>query len=95
MPRISCRYLIFKQMDLWVCSSLLVRMIEGDFVEPPPNHSLISMAEDSTTLPCHYEPSNGTVMVQVTWLQEKPDGTNEQIITAHHINGQTGNWHCD
>uniref|UniRef100_A0A3Q0SZE7 Nectin cell adhesion molecule 4a n=1 Tax=Amphilophus citrinellus TaxID=61819 RepID=A0A3Q0SZE7_AMPCI len=81
-------------MDSWVYSSLLVRVIPGDFVEPPPNHSLISMAEDRTILPCHYKPSNGTVVVQVTWLQEKPDGTKEQIITAHHINGQTafGSW---
>lgn len=63
-------------------------------MEPPPNHSLISMAEDRTILPCQYKPSDGNVVVQVTWLQAKPDGTKEQIITAHHINGQTafGSW---
>ncbi|XP_030578513.1 nectin-4 isoform X2 [Archocentrus centrarchus] len=79
---------------LFVLLHIFVRVIPGDFVEPPPNHSLISMAEDRTILPCHYKPSNGTVVVQVTWLQEKPDGTKEQIITAHPINGQTafGSW---
>lgn len=56
----------------------------------PPNGSMRSLAEEETVLPCHYQPSGNDVVVQVTWYKEKSDGTKEQIILAHHINGQTG-----
>lgn len=56
----------------------------------PPDKSILSMAEEETVLPCRYQPETGQTVVQVTWNKEKPDGTEEQIITAHHINGQTG-----
>ncbi|XP_054457682.1 nectin-4 [Anoplopoma fimbria] len=74
---------------LWI----LVTVIWGDFVDLPPNNPLLSLAEDETVLPCRYQPTGGTV-VQVTWYKEKPDATKDQIITAHHINGQTafGTW---
>ena len=59
-------------------------------MELPPNDFIRSLAEEETVLPCRYRPTDGNLVVQVTWYKEKPDGTKEQIITAHHINGQTG-----
>ena len=44
-----------------------------------------TLAEDETVLSCRYQPTNGDVVVQVTWYKAK-----EQIITAHHTSGQTG-----
>ncbi|XP_044039043.1 nectin-4 [Siniperca chuatsi] len=75
---------------LWI----FVTVIQGDFVEFPPNDPIRSLAEEETVLPCRYQPSGGNVVVQVTWYKEKPDATKEQIITAHHTNGQTafGTW---
>lgn len=81
-------------MNLWSYLSLPVTVIKGDFVAPPPNYSLTSLAEEETILPCRYKPDAESTVVQVTWFQEKPDGNKEQIITAHHVNGKTGNWHC-
>ncbi|XP_039996373.1 nectin-4 [Xiphias gladius] len=83
---------------LSLCLSVLrifVTAIQGEFVELPPNAFVRSLAEDETVLPCRYKPSEtNVVVVQVTWYKEKPDATKEQIITAHHINGQTafGPW---
>uniref|UniRef100_A0A3B4V2R5 Nectin cell adhesion molecule 4a n=1 Tax=Seriola dumerili TaxID=41447 RepID=A0A3B4V2R5_SERDU len=78
-------------MDLPSCPSpLSVTVIHGEFMGLPPNGSLRSLAEEETVLPCRYQPSeSGVVVVQVTWYKET-----EQIITAHHINGQTafGTW---
>lgn len=53
-----------------------------------------SLAEEETVLPCVYQPSPEETMVQVTWSKEKSGGAKEQIILAHHINGQTtfGSW---
>uniref|UniRef100_A0A3Q4GZV3 Nectin cell adhesion molecule 4a n=1 Tax=Neolamprologus brichardi TaxID=32507 RepID=A0A3Q4GZV3_NEOBR len=81
-------------MNLWSYLSLPVTVIKGDFVAPPPNYSLTSLAEEETILPCRYEPDAESTVVQVTWFQEKPDGAKEQIITAHHVNGKTafGPW---
>lgn len=78
-------------MNLRAYLSLLVTVIQGDFVEPPPNYSLTSLMDEKTILPCRYEPDAENTVVQVTWFQEKPDGAKEQIITAHHVNGKTGN----
>uniref|UniRef100_A0A3Q3Q5Z9 Ig-like domain-containing protein n=1 Tax=Monopterus albus TaxID=43700 RepID=A0A3Q3Q5Z9_MONAL len=74
----------------------LVYIWSGEFVELPPNNFLRSLAEEETILPCRYQPKKGDggVVVQVTWYKKKPDATKEQIITAHHTNGQTafGTW---
>uniref|UniRef100_A0A673ABT6 Nectin cell adhesion molecule 4a n=1 Tax=Sphaeramia orbicularis TaxID=375764 RepID=A0A673ABT6_9TELE len=70
-------------------------LILGDFVDVPPNDSVRSLAEEETTLPCIYsKPSPDVTVVQVSWFKENSDGTKEQLITAHHENGQTafGTW---
>ncbi|XP_044197423.1 nectin-4 isoform X2 [Thunnus albacares] len=82
---------------LSVCLCVLwmfVTVIQGEFVELPPNDSILSRAEEETILPCLYHLDKDNVMVQVTWYKEKPDDTKEQIITAHRTNGQTafGTW---
>ncbi|KAF0039049.1 hypothetical protein F2P81_009533 [Scophthalmus maximus] len=81
---------------LSLCLSVLrIFAIQGTFVELPPKDSIRSLAEEETVLPCRYQPSeSNVVVVQVTWYKEKPDATKEQIITAHHMNGQTafGTW---
>lgn len=63
----------------------------GVFVEPP---ELVtyqrSMAESETRLPCRYHVQEGEKVVQVTWFKELPNGTKDQIITAHFTDGQTG-----
>lgn len=62
-------------------------------MDPPSKDPILSLAEEETILPCHYLPTDAT-LVQVTWYKEKLDGDKEQIITAHHTNGQTafGQW---
>lgn len=73
------------------CLSLfLVTVIQGEFVDPPPRDPILSLAEEETVLPCLYKPAADVQVVQVTWYKEMPDATKEQIITAHHLNGQTG-----
>ncbi|KAM9827177.1 nectin-4 [Neosynchiropus ocellatus] len=64
----------------------------GGFVDNPPSGSVRARAEHDTELPCRYETTD--TIVQVTWYKKKLDGTKEQIITAHHLNGQTafGTW---
>lgn len=49
-----------------------------------------SLAEGETRLPCHYQVEEEEKVVQVTWLKEHADGTKEQIITAHFMDGHTG-----
>lgn len=68
----------------------LVSEIHGDFLDPPKKDPIRTLAEDETVLPCRYQPTADNVVVQVTWYKEKPDSTKDQIITAHHTNGQTG-----
>ncbi|XP_071334136.1 nectin-4 [Trachinotus anak] len=71
---------------------IFVTVIHGEFVERPPNGSIRSLAEQETVLPCRYKPSDSSVVVvQVTWYK---GDAKEQIITAHHTNGQTafGSW---
>ncbi|KAM3857826.1 nectin-4 [Diretmus argenteus] len=61
----------------------------GDFLQPPLSHSMRSLAEEETVLPCRYQVEGDDVMVQVTWYKLRPDGTKEQIIAAHRVDGQT------
>ncbi|XP_041659862.1 nectin-4 isoform X2 [Cheilinus undulatus] len=64
--------------------------LQAAFVEPPqPVISLRSMAESQTRLPCRYQVEAGEKVVQVTWLKALPDGSKEQIITAHFTDGHT------
>lgn len=67
-----------------------VTAIEENFVDPPSSDPILSLADQETVLPCRYQPDAGVQVVQVTWYKEHSDGTKEQIITAHHTNGQTG-----
>ncbi|KAM3590526.1 uncharacterized protein V6R79_011169 [Siganus canaliculatus] len=73
---------------------LWIFAIQGDFVDVPTEDPIRSLAEEETILPCRYQPNAGDVVVQVTWYKETPAGIKEQIITAHHTNGQTafGTW---
>ncbi|XP_033507356.1 nectin-4 isoform X2 [Epinephelus lanceolatus] len=74
------------------CAALLLLAVcvQGDFVEPPqPHTSLRSFAESQTRLPCHYQVGEGQKVVQVTWHKELPDGSKDQIITAHFMDGHT------
>ncbi|XP_035004607.1 nectin-4 [Hippoglossus stenolepis] len=74
---------------------LRIFVTQGVFVELPPKKGIQSLAEKETVLPCRYQPIDpAVVVVQVTWYKEKPGARKEQIITAHHTNGQTafGSW---
>lgn len=54
--------------------------------------TLYSLAEENTRLPCRFNTSDSEVkIVQVMWIREKLKGGEEQIITAHFSEGQTGN----
>ncbi|XP_029944133.1 nectin-4 isoform X2 [Salarias fasciatus] len=75
-------------------SVLRILVIQGDFLDPPQTEPLRSLAEEETVLPCRYRPPDENVVVQVTWYRNQPGGSKEQIITAHHVDGQTafGSW---
>uniref|UniRef100_A0A3B3ZE94 Ig-like domain-containing protein n=1 Tax=Periophthalmus magnuspinnatus TaxID=409849 RepID=A0A3B3ZE94_9GOBI len=75
----------------WCCC---VAVVGADFSDVPPGDAVRSLAEQETVLPCVYKPTQEETTVQVTWSKERSDGTKEQIILAHHINGQTafGAW---
>ncbi|XP_070775307.1 nectin-4 isoform X2 [Enoplosus armatus] len=69
---------------------LLAVRVQADFVEPPQLvTSLRSLAESQTRLPCHYQVEGGEKVVQVTWYKELTDGSKDQIITAHFMDGHT------
>ncbi|XP_069034327.1 nectin-4 [Embiotoca jacksoni] len=69
---------------------LTVVCVQGDFVDPPqPVTSLRSLAESQTRLPCHYQVEEGQKVVQVSWYKELRDGSKDQIITAHFMDGHT------
>ncbi|XP_059200958.1 nectin-4 isoform X2 [Centropristis striata] len=69
---------------------LLAAVVHGDFVEPlQPVTKLRSFAEHETRLPCHYQVEAQEKVVQVTWFKVLPDGSNDQIITAHFVEGHT------
>ncbi|KAK2862689.1 hypothetical protein Q5P01_002222 [Channa striata] len=80
-------------LSLCLCV-LQILVVRGGFLDLPPKDPIRSLAEKETVLPCRYQPSRDNVVVQVDWYKETADGSNEQIITAHHINGQTafGSW---
>ncbi|XP_068164397.1 nectin-4 [Antennarius striatus] len=82
---------LLNSLSLCLCV-LRICVIRGDFVGSPVD-PIRSLAEQETVLPCLYQPPAGVQVVQVTWYKETPDD-NEQIITAHHSNGQTafGTW---
>ncbi|KAM3604700.1 uncharacterized protein V6R79_015067 [Siganus canaliculatus] len=75
------------------CLALLLAMavaVRSMFVEPSQSAiSLRSMADSETRLPCHYQVQEGEHVVQVTWFKELPDGSYDQIITAHFVDGHT------
>ncbi|KAM7377587.1 hypothetical protein PAMA_014069 [Pampus argenteus] len=82
-------------LSLCLCLlQMFVTVIQGGFLTLPSKDPMLTRAEEETTLPCVYQPDKDNLVVQVTWYMEKPDDTKEQIITAHHINGQTafGTW---
>ncbi|XP_041841377.1 nectin-4 [Melanotaenia boesemani] len=82
---------LLNRLSLCLCVlQIIVTAIKGEFVDLPPKNSLQSLAEEETVLPCRYQPSNGNVVVQVTWFKKNRDATKDQIITAHRENGQTG-----
>ncbi|TNN34079.1 Nectin-4 [Liparis tanakae] len=70
---------------LWI----FVTVTRGNFVDLPLKDPILSLAEEETLLPCRYTPTGDNMVVQVTWYKQK-----QQIITAHHVNGQTafGTW---
>lgn len=59
----------------------------------PQSLTVNTSAEESVILPCKFQPSKEEVVVQVIWMRIKPDGTQDQIITAHHQDGQQGTKH--
>ncbi|XP_017327524.1 nectin-4 [Ictalurus punctatus] len=67
--------------------NLLVCVNGGEFVKPP-SSTVYTLAEEDVVLPCKFQPSVAEVIVQVIWIHVKSDGTEEQIITAHHQDGQ-------
>ncbi|KAL7876134.1 hypothetical protein AOLI_G00110970 [Acnodon oligacanthus] len=84
-PRMTAALICSRILLVCVCR-LLVCVHGGIFVEPL-SPAMFTVAEGETRLPCQFEPSEESV-VQVMWTKEKPDGTKEQIITAHHTEGQ-------
>lgn len=74
-------------IDFW---SRFCAVIQGDLTNVPLGDWVRSLAEEETVLPCVYKRTQEEVVVQVTWMKKKSDGTKEQIILAHHISGQTG-----
>ncbi|XP_034039309.1 nectin-4 isoform X2 [Thalassophryne amazonica] len=64
--------------------------VQAVFVEPPlPVTPLRTLAESETRLPCRYQVEEGQKVVQVSWSKELPDGSKDQIITAHFSDGYT------
>lgn len=82
-------------LSLCLCVlQICVWVIHGEFVDLPSKDPIRALAEEETVLPCRYKPNDDEVIVQVTWYKEDSDANKEQIITAHHVNGQTafGSW---
>lgn len=65
----------------------------GEFVKPS-SGTVYTLAEEDAHLPCKFEPSKDEVIIQVIWTHINSDGTEEQIITAHHQDGQLGKNTC-
>lgn len=71
--------------------AFLAVSVQADFLEPhQPVTSQRSFAESQTRLPCQYQEEGDGKVVQVSWYKELPDGTKDQIITAHYTAGHTG-----
>lgn len=73
----------------WLVLWAFAVCVRGGFVEPPPSFSLRSLTEVETRLPCQFQVQEEEQVVQVSWFKELPDGTKEQIITAHLTEGHT------
>lgn len=68
-----------------------VMMVHGAFVDPPQEKTALrSFSDSQTRLPCRYQVESEEKVVQVTWYKELPDGTKDQMITAHFTDGHTG-----
>ncbi|XP_035283632.1 nectin-4-like isoform X1 [Anguilla anguilla] len=77
------------RLPAWLCLlGAFVVGVRAEFVEPEPSLSLRSIAEEPTRLPCRFQVRQEQV-VQVSWSRERPDGSKEQVITAHHTDGHT------
>lgn len=75
--------------------SLLAARVSGEqepFLEPSKSPwDLQSLAEEETRLPCRFNVSKSEIkVVQVMWVRVNSNGAEEQIITAHFSEGQTG-----
>uniref|UniRef100_A0A668T6I7 Ig-like domain-containing protein n=1 Tax=Oreochromis aureus TaxID=47969 RepID=A0A668T6I7_OREAU len=71
-------------------TSWLAICVEGGFVEPAnPVTTQRSVTETQTRLPCQYQVEGEEKVVQVTWYKELSDGSKDQIITAHFMDGHT------
>ncbi|CAL1590516.1 unnamed protein product [Knipowitschia caucasica] len=81
------------RLALSLCA-LQISGVGADFSDVPPGDAVRSLAEDETVLPCVYNPTKEQTIVQVTWSKEQDDGTKQQIIMVHHLDGQTasGEW---
>lgn len=87
-------FIWFKPFSLSLFS-LSAACVSGElekFLEPSESPwPLQSVAEEETRLPCRFNVSNSAIkVVQVTWIRENSNGGEEQLITAHFSEGQTG-----
>nr|XP_057901969.1 nectin-4-like [Doryrhamphus excisus] len=79
-----------RSLDRLLLVLLSVTCAKGVFVEPFKAVTFQrSLAESPTRLPCRYQCLVGEQVVQVTWYKEQRDGTKDQIITAHFMDGHT------
>ncbi|XP_076828085.1 nectin-4 isoform X2 [Brachyhypopomus gauderio] len=77
---------VLKCSRILIIWNLLSCVNGGIFLEPL-SPTVVSSAEGETIFPCQYQVSQGEVIVQVIWNLEKQDGSKEQIITAHYLDG--------
>lgn len=79
-----------KSAALLALLSVIAICVEGGFVEPAnPVTTQRSVTETQTRLPCQYQVEGEEKVVQVTWYKELSDGSKDQIITAHFMDGHT------
>lgn len=78
------------KIDSALLLCLYVMMVHGAFVDPPQEKTALrSFSDSQTRLPCRYQVESEEKVVQVTWYKELPDGTKDQMITAHFTDGHT------
>lgn len=72
---------------------IFVTGIQGESEDLQSKHSLQSLEEKETILPCDYK-LNEAKVVQVTWFKINPDKSKEQMIIRHHSEGTLayGKW---